>query len=156
MRASAILEFVLSMCCFAAGCVLASGVPAVLEAIDAVDEKEVAIVLGVVFFGGGVLIVGLGIVLVLGAQAMSARRRYGLALAGAIIALVLGLKSLVHLGVFGLGTLGAIAERKVEPAVMLVPCGSLVLVLAAVVVDLIAGIWGLVVLCNERVRESFR
>ncbi len=155
LRISAVMEFVLSTCCLFGGCVIAAGLPGTFGPGNDIPDKEVAVVFGVLAIGGGLATIGMGVVVLLGARALASRRRYGLALTGAILALVLGLKSLIYAGLTGMGGLAAIEERQ-DAAMIAGSCIGSILGLAASVVDLIAGIWGLVVLSNERVRNAFR
>ncbi len=147
LRTAAIIEFLLSSCCFLFGCfsLFESPIPM---------PKDQAVVLAVVLLIGGTVQVGLAIVTLLGAGALASQNNYGLAMAGCITALVLGLKSLLQLAVAGLQLLGGL--DRMNPAYLAASCGVFVVVLIAALGEWLGGIQGLIALSNDRVKSQFR
>jgi len=138
---------VLSSFCFVVGC---AGLNEVFAEIRGTDAVFIAGVL----FAGGALQIGLGIVTLLGAQALANQRTYGLAMAGCITALVLGLKSLLQLLVWGLQLLAALS--RFHNIYTTIACGGFILVLVAVIGEWVGGIQGLLALSNDKVKAAFR
>lgn len=144
MRFGAALEIMFSPCCFLAGF---NDLP------HGPGGKGIEfLIAGAMLLGGGLNVV-LGVLTILGAQALVAQKSYPLALTGAIIALLLAIKSPIQLAAAGMVVYESLNSGTLS--MFLLSATALFLMLGAIAGELIGGIRGLIVLADEEVRQAF-
>ena len=158
LKTAAIIEIVLGSLCLGSGVLVTTGGLFAAGAMGALgnmlEQVGPLVVILALFLGGGILLIGIAVVVLLGALALARQKNYGLALTGSILALLLGIKSLLQTAFAGWAVLGTVVHMNC--CAFLLAGTVFGLVLTATIGEFTGGIQALLALSDEEVKEAFR